>query len=64
MTTKLAVHTCSRLTTISVLSKFTALQIFQDALLQRQSFVEGGSDGDDRNQWILEDGKEEKLRCG
>ena len=45
-------------------SKFTALQIFQDALLQRQSFVEGGSDGDDRNQWILEDGKEEKLRCG
>ena len=23
-------------------SKFTALQIFQDALLQRQSFVEGG----------------------
>ena len=44
-------------------SKFTALQIFQDALLQRQSFV-GGNDGDDGNRGILEDGKEEKLRCG
>ena len=54
---------CSTLTTTSVLSKFTALQIFQDALLQRQSFVDGGNDGDDRNQRILEDGKEEKLRC-
>ena len=43
-----------------LLSKFTALQIFQDALLQRQSFVDGGSDSDDRNRGILEDGKEEK----
>ena len=42
---------CSRLTT-SVLSKFTALQIFQDALLQRQSFVDGGNDCDDRNRGI------------
>ena len=33
-------------------SKLTALQIFQDALLQRQSFVDGGSDGDDKNQGI------------
>ena len=41
---------CRRLTTACVLSKFTALQIFQDALLQRQSFVDGGNDGDDRNQ--------------
>ena len=55
---------CRRLTTACVLSKFTALQIFQDALLQRQSFVDGGNDGDDRNQGILEGGKEEKLRCG
>ena len=43
-----------------MLSKFTALQIFQDALLQRQSFVDGGLDGDDRNRGILEDKKEEK----
>ena len=43
-----------------MLSKFTALQIFQDALLQRQSFVDGGNDGDDRNQGILEDGKDER----
>ena len=67
MTTKLAVYVfCSRLTTSvlsTLLSKFTSLQIFQDALLQRQSFVDGGNDGDDRNQGILEDGKEEKLRC-
>ena len=47
-----------------LLSKFTALQIFQDALLQRQSFVDGGNDGDDRNQGILEDKKEEKWRDG
>ena len=33
-----------------MLNKFTALQILQDALLQRQSFVDGGNDGDDRNQ--------------
>ena len=35
-----------------MLSKFTALLIFKDALLQRQSFVDGGNDGDDRNQGI------------
>ena len=43
---------CSTLTTTSVLSKFTALQIFQDALLQRQSFVDGGNDGDDRKEGV------------
>ena len=43
---------CSRFTTTSVLSKFTALQIFQDALLQRQSFVDGGNDGDDRKEGV------------
>ena len=47
-----------------LLSKFTALQIFQDALLQRQSFVAGGNNDDDRNQGIGEDGKEEIWRSG
>ena len=47
-----------------MLSKFTALQIFQDALLQRQSFVAGGNNDDDRNQGIGEDGKEEIWRSG